>query len=90
PFLPKIDGSFFKESPLVSVQKGKVVNVPFVSGNMLDEGTLFSFGQTDVTTSQEFRDWVKDTFSLPLSDSEMDDLLKLYPADITQGSPYET
>ncbi|KAG8927886.1 hypothetical protein FRC01_006759, partial [Tulasnella sp. 417] len=51
---------------------------------------LFSFGQTDVTTSQEFKDWVQDTFSLPLTDSEMNDLLKLYPADITQGSPYET
>ncbi|KIO28124.1 hypothetical protein M407DRAFT_231060 [Tulasnella calospora MUT 4182] len=90
PFIPRVDGTFFKETPLQSVQKGNVVNIPFISGNMLDEGTLFSFGQTDVKTTQEFKDWVSDTFSLPLSDAEMDNLLKLYPSDITQGSPFET
>lgn len=90
PFLPKVDGVFFKETPLQSVLKGNVVNIPFISGNMLDEGTLFSFGMTNVTTNQQFKDWVQITFSLPLSDPEMDDLLELYPSDIVQGSPYET
>ncbi|KAG8978447.1 hypothetical protein FRC05_010692 [Tulasnella sp. 425] len=90
PFLPKVDGVFFKETPLQSVLKGNVVNIPFISGNMLDEGTLFSFGMTNVTTTQQFKDWIQITFALPLSDSEMDDLLKLYPSDIVQGSPYET
>lgn len=45
---------------------------------------------TNVTTNQQFKDWVQITFSLPLSDPEMDDLLELYPSDIVQGSPYET
>lgn len=45
---------------------------------------------TNVTTTQQFKDWIQITFALPLSDSEMDDLLKLYPSDIVQGSPYET
>ncbi|KAG8987297.1 hypothetical protein FRB90_003488 [Tulasnella sp. 427] len=90
PFIPRVDGVFFKETPWQSVSNGRVINVPFISGNMMDEGTLFSVGMTDITTDAEFKTWVNETWSLPLSGTEMQSLLKLYPSDITQGSPYET
>ena len=36
---PRVDGVLFAEDPVVSVEEGKVMNVPFVSGACDDEGT---------------------------------------------------
>ena len=36
---PRVDGVLFAEDPVVSVEEGKVMNVPYVSGACDDEGT---------------------------------------------------
>lgn len=46
---PYADGEFLRDDPQKLVQQGKVANIPFVSGEVEDEGTLFSFSQTNVT-----------------------------------------
>ena len=46
---PYADGDFLADNPQKLVQQGKVANIPFVSGECDDEGTLFSLSQTNIT-----------------------------------------
>ncbi|KAJ8081169.1 hypothetical protein PM082_018012 [Marasmius tenuissimus] len=89
-WLPRADGVFLTDTPLKLVQQGKVANIPIVSGNCDDEGTLFSFSTLNVTTDEDFRDYVNTDLITTISDAELDKLVALYPQDITQGSPYDT
>ncbi|KAH9020058.1 carotenoid ester lipase precursor [Lactarius hengduanensis] len=87
---PRVDGKFIADVPQKLVQQGKVARIPFVTGDCDDEGTLFSLSQTNVTTEAELRNYISE-FILPgVMDAELDQLLTLYPQDVTQGSPYDT
>ncbi|KAJ8519353.1 hypothetical protein ONZ45_g3707 [Pleurotus djamor] len=48
-WLPRADGVFLTDNPQKLVQQGKVANVPFVTGDCDDEGTLFSLANLNVT-----------------------------------------
>ncbi|KAF5376939.1 hypothetical protein D9615_007293 [Tricholomella constricta] len=89
-WLPRADGTFLTDNPQKLVQEGKVANIPFITGDCDDEGTLFSLSTLNVTTDAKFRTYLKSTFLPTVSDADIDKLLKLYPSDITQGSPYDT
>ncbi|KAH9035785.1 carotenoid ester lipase precursor [Lactarius pseudohatsudake] len=87
---PRVDGKFLADVPQKLVQQGKVARIPVVTGDCDDEGTLFSLSQTNVTTEAELRNYISE-FILPgVTDAELDQLLTLYPQDVTQGSPYDT
>ncbi|PIL25405.1 hypothetical protein GSI_13295 [Ganoderma sinense ZZ0214-1] len=58
PWLPRADGAFLAQPPQRQLLAGKIADVPFVSGNDLDEGTLFSFTTLNVTTDDEFLGYV--------------------------------
>ncbi|KAJ7599915.1 carotenoid ester lipase precursor [Mycena floridula] len=88
---PRVDGIFLKNIPQSLVHAGLVANIPFVSGDCDDEGTYFSFSSLNVTTEKELRTYINTTLFPPgFPDSDLNQLLTLYPADITQGSPYNT
>ncbi|KAI0265652.1 Alpha/Beta hydrolase protein [Gloeopeniophorella convolvens] len=88
---PRPDGtSFLPDDPQELVLKGSVANIPFVSGNCDDEGTLFAMPSLNVTTDTEVRDYFKTIFLPNASDSDLDALLTLYPNDTTVGSPFDT
>ncbi|KAF9453335.1 alpha/beta-hydrolase [Macrolepiota fuliginosa MF-IS2] len=89
-WLPRADGVFLTDHPQRLVQQGQIARVPFITGNCDDEGTLFSFSTLNVTTESEVRDYVKNTFLPGATDAQVDQLSTLYPADITQGSPFDT
>ncbi|KAF5376472.1 hypothetical protein D9615_008628 [Tricholomella constricta] len=63
---------------------------PFFAGDCDDEGTLFALSSLNVTTDAKVRTYLKGTFLPNVPDADIDKLLKLYPSDITQGSPYNT
>jgi len=89
-WLPRADGTFLSNDPQTLVQQGSVANIPFVTGDCDDEGTLFALSSLNVTTEAELRDYLT-TFFLPsATQSDLDTFLTLYPADITQGSPFDT
>ncbi|KAI0265655.1 carotenoid ester lipase precursor [Gloeopeniophorella convolvens] len=89
-WLPRADGVFLPDDPQKLVLEGSVANIPFVSGNCDDEGTLFSLASFNITTDDEVRDYLR-TFFLPTaSNSSIDQLLTLYPSDPTVGSPFDT
>ncbi|KAI0354803.1 carotenoid ester lipase precursor [Trametes cingulata] len=89
-WLPRVDGKFLADAPQRLVQQGVVANVPFVTGDCDDEGTLFSLSTLNITTTSDLRSYIKSNYLPAATSSELDQLLKVYPEDITQGSPYDT
>ncbi|EIN12169.1 carotenoid ester lipase precursor [Punctularia strigosozonata HHB-11173 SS5] len=89
-YLPRVDGNFLTDDPQKLVQSGSVADIPFVNGDCDDEGTLFTLVLLNITTEQEVRDYVVQNYVPEISDSDLDTLLTLYPADPTQGSPFDT
>ncbi|KAF9552481.1 alpha/beta-hydrolase [Agrocybe pediades] len=65
------------------VQQGIIANVPIISGDCDDEGTLFSFSTLNITYNILLR-------GIGVTDAEISQLATLYPSDLTQGSPYDT
>ncbi|THH21401.1 hypothetical protein EW146_g162 [Bondarzewia mesenterica] len=87
---PRVDGVFLKDDPHVLIQKGDVANVPFITGNCDDEGTLPSLALTNISTDQETRDYMSSNYLPKASAEQIDQLLELYPADPAMGSPFGT
>ncbi|KAH9061818.1 alpha beta-hydrolase [Lactarius deliciosus] len=87
---PRADGVFLTDHPQKLVQQGKVARIPFVAGECDDEGTLFSLSQTNVTTDADLRAYLAEFILIDVTAAQMDQLLTLYPQDITQGSPFDT
>jgi acetylcholinesterase len=89
-WLPRVDGVFLTEPPQYSVLRGHVANVPLITGNCDDEGTLFSISTINITTTAELKEYLKLYMMPKAKDSEIDLLLKYYPDDQRAGSPFDT
>ncbi|KAK7458144.1 hypothetical protein VKT23_010052 [Stygiomarasmius scandens] len=89
-WLPRADGVFLTDNPQRLVQQGKIANIPIISGDCDDEGTLFSFSTLNITTEAEIREYLKTVILPTISNNDLDALLEAYPQDITQGSPFNT
>ncbi|PCH44099.1 sterol esterase [Wolfiporia cocos MD-104 SS10] len=87
---PRIDGHILTRDPFHSLEIGLYSKVPIVAGDCDDEGTIFSLTTLNVTTDEEFLDYIH-TMLLPYaSDAEMKAIGEAYPADPSLGSPYDT
>lgn len=89
-WLPRVDGIFLTEPPYNLVAAGQVSNVPFVTGDCDDEGTLFSLSNLNVTTDAEFSAYTKATYLPQGTAAQIAAIAAAYPSDITQGSPFDT
>ncbi|KAK0185686.1 carotenoid ester lipase precursor [Armillaria mellea] len=89
-WLPRADGVLFSDNPQRLVQQGKIANIPIVSGDCDDEGTLFSLASLNVTTNAEVATYLKTVIFTNISDQDVNTLLELYPANPLEGSPYGT
>ncbi|KAG7088671.1 hypothetical protein E1B28_012643 [Marasmius oreades] len=89
-WLPRVDGDFLTDIPSNLVQQGKIANIPFVSGNCDDEGTFFSGSSLNVTDDAQFREYLKFLLPSDIPDADIDEITRVYPSDVTQGSPYDT
>lgn len=89
-WLPRADGVFLTADPQTLVSQGSVARIPIVNGDNDDEGTLFSLANINITTSEEFADYITTYYFPKLTETQLSTLLELYPDDITQGSPYDT
>ncbi|KAI0056029.1 carotenoid ester lipase precursor [Artomyces pyxidatus] len=88
---PRVDGDFLKDDPQKLVSQGSVSTVPFVSGDCDDEGTLFSLSNANLTTDSEVQAYLSEFYVKNMANAtEVEELLKLYPSDPTQGSPFDT
>ncbi|KAI0084373.1 carotenoid ester lipase precursor [Irpex rosettiformis] len=89
-WVPRADGVFLVDPSQQAVLKGTVANIPFVSGNCDDEGTLFALSQTDITTNNGTREYISSNYLSNATEAEIDRVLAVYPDDIAQGSPFDT
>ncbi|KAJ7886362.1 Alpha/Beta hydrolase protein [Mycena leptocephala] len=89
-WLPREDGVFLTDNPQRLVQQGKVANVPFITGDCDDEGTIFSLSTLNITTDAEFKDYIAGVWAPTAGADTVDALTSAYPNDITQGSPFGT
>jgi len=89
-WLPRADGVFLTDEPQRLVREDKVAKVPMVSGNVDDEGTLFAQSSTNVTSDDEFREYVKSVWLPNASETMLDRLYDAYPSDPSDGSPFNT
>jgi len=89
-WMPHVDGKFITDEPQKLVLEGRVADIPFVSGDCDDEGTLFSLSTANITTEPELRDYLAKYYFPTASSSEIETLLEVYPEDVTLGSPFDT
>ncbi|KAG9010513.1 hypothetical protein FRB94_010279 [Tulasnella sp. JGI-2019a] len=89
-WIPRIDGNFIKRAPTHSVKDGQVAKIPFVTGNTLDEATVFSLSVLNITTEKQFQHWFKATYLPVATADEMRTLSAMYPANLETGSFFES
>ncbi|KZV67209.1 carotenoid ester lipase precursor [Peniophora sp. CONT] len=89
-WMPRLDGVFLTDSPHQLVLNGSVANVPFITGDCDDEGTLFSLSNSNITTEEELRQYLPRFFPSPINSTDLDNILSAYPADPSLGSPFDT
>ncbi|KDR70957.1 hypothetical protein GALMADRAFT_144423 [Galerina marginata CBS 339.88] len=89
-WFPRVDGIFLQEPPFAQIKAGRVSRIPIVSGNSDDEGTLFSFPQSNLTTEADFREFIKSVWFPEASDAELEPLWTSYPSTPSEGSPFGT
>ncbi|KAL1945643.1 hypothetical protein VTO73DRAFT_1645 [Trametes versicolor] len=87
---PRADGVFIEAPPQHLVLAGSVANIPFITGDALDEGAVFSTGSFNVTTEDEFRTFVQQEFFPNALADVLAPLFDLYPNVASEGSPFET
>ncbi|RPD58843.1 carotenoid ester lipase precursor [Lentinus tigrinus ALCF2SS1-7] len=90
PWPPRADGVFLTAPPQHLVLAGQVAKIPFMSGDALDEGTIFATGSFNVTTEDQFRDYVHEFFFPRTPKALLAPIFNLYPNDPAQGSPVGT
>ncbi|RDX42816.1 carotenoid ester lipase precursor [Lentinus brumalis] len=90
PYLPRGDGVFIAQPPQQLAVHGTAANVPFIIGDTQDEGTLFCLSNLNVTTESELASYLQAFWFPGASSSDIENILKLYPADPAAGSPYNT
>jgi acetylcholinesterase len=100
---PREDGVFLNATPQQLVAQGFVAPVPFVTGDVDDEGTLFSLINSNLTTDDEVAAYLQQYFvaqsnfnasavtgNATSAQDLVAQILEAYPADPTQGSPFDT
>ncbi|RPD60509.1 carotenoid ester lipase [Lentinus tigrinus ALCF2SS1-7] len=90
PYFPRADGAFIPNPPERQLLSGPIANIPIVCGNDQDEGTAFAFPTLNLTTDEEFLDYVHANFYRNTSREAVAKILELYPSDPAVGAPYNT
>ncbi|KAF9240616.1 Alpha/Beta hydrolase protein [Melanogaster broomeanus] len=85
-----IPGTFLMSPPQQLIQDDSVATIPFVIGNTDDEGTIFSFANSNITTDDELHAYLKTYWASNSTDETVNNMTTLYPGDVTQGSPFDT
>ncbi|KAF8129906.1 Alpha/Beta hydrolase protein [Boletus edulis] len=85
---PLVDGVFLRQSIRESLSQGKYLQVPAILGDVDDEGTLFSLTNLNVTTNDEFMEYLQSNFLVGVPQQEIQKVGMVYEEDPTLGSPY--
>ncbi|KZV94246.1 carotenoid ester lipase precursor [Exidia glandulosa HHB12029] len=87
---PRVDGEFLVDDPPQLPLRGSVGRVPFVTGDVDDEGTLFVQPLGDLNMTADLKNYLQTFYLASAHEKEVDEILSLYPDDVTQGPPFNT
>ncbi len=87
-FAPSVDGGIIPDDPHTLLSEGKFAKHPYISGNNLDEGTLFTPTYINSTALITLALDVEEP--IPPNMTVIDEVLTLYPDDPSFGSPFNT
>ncbi|GLB43320.1 putative extracellular triacylglycerol lipase precursor [Lyophyllum shimeji] len=94
PWGVSIDGEIIPDNPSILTARGQIAQIPFIAGNVMDEGTIFVKPQTistddDLLTFLE-KDYLNRNASFFQNATSIATLEVLYPNDPSLGCPYGT
>ncbi|OSX62581.1 hypothetical protein POSPLADRAFT_1065829 [Postia placenta MAD-698-R-SB12] len=89
-WFPRVDGNVIARNPVESLQMGLYSKAPFVNGDCDDEGTIFSLANLNITTDEEFANYIHTNYLPTASDEQIAVLADVYPANPALGSPFGT
>ncbi|KAI0699606.1 carotenoid ester lipase precursor [Cerioporus squamosus] len=91
PFIPRADGSFVKMPSMYLPSRGRIADVPLITGDVKDEGTFLAFGAINYTANdEEFTSYLSGALVPRATPADIRTLLQLYPSDPAAGSPFDT
>ncbi|KAJ7625831.1 Alpha/Beta hydrolase protein [Roridomyces roridus] len=89
-WLPRADGVFLTDSPQRLVKTGQIARIPFITGDCDDEGTLFSVSAVNISTDDEYKNYIEQIWLPGASPKDLDPLYHFYPNVAAAGSPFDT
>ncbi|KAL6827071.1 Alpha/Beta hydrolase protein [Trichoderma sp. SZMC 28015] len=89
-YLPRPDGQVLTASPHVLAREGKFPAVPMILASQEDEGTLFSFFQGDMGTTDIITDYLNSLYFTNADRSLVKSFVETYSERLEDGSPYRT
>ncbi|KAJ6508826.1 sterol esterase [Mycena sanguinolenta] len=82
---PRIDGVIFHRNPQNSVAMGNFAKVPLLAGDCQDEGTIFSLGNVNITTDDEFEQYIRSNYFQGATQAQIQAIAQAYPQDPSQA-----
>lgn len=89
-YLPRPDGTALTDSPDVLASEGRYHAVPMIIGDQEDEGTIFSFAQTNLTSTEAFAEYLSTYYFAHSNESQVTEFVNTYPPESPAGSPFRT
>ncbi|ESZ90847.1 lipase [Sclerotinia borealis F-4128] len=92
PYLPRPDhhGGVLPLSPELLASQGLFAPIPFIIGDQEDEGTVFSFGPSNLSTTADLENYFHTIIFPDATSSQISTLISSYPDDPASGSPFGT
>ncbi|CAN6649830.1 hypothetical protein TRVA0_024S00474 [Trichomonascus vanleenenianus] len=88
-YCPRPGDKAFSELSFDLITEGKMAKVPFIIGDLEDEGTCFAVASLNVTSEATFNSYLQGLMT-HLSSQTMKVVDQLYPSNAADGSPFRT
>ncbi|RTE69569.1 hypothetical protein BHE90_016044, partial [Fusarium euwallaceae] len=92
-YVPRPDGIVLRKSPNVLIAERSYAAVPMINGVQVDEGTLFTLFQSNLTTTTNLKPFMRELPFQNIKDSILDNLIATYGTGlgaVTDGYPFRT
>ncbi|RMI98438.1 hypothetical protein CDV36_016119, partial [Fusarium kuroshium] len=77
-YVPRPDGIVLRKSPNVLIAERSYAAVPMINGVQVDEGTLFTLFQSNLTTTTNLKPFMRELPFQNIKDSILDNLIATY------------
>ncbi|KJZ79517.1 hypothetical protein HIM_00986 [Hirsutella minnesotensis 3608] len=89
-YLPRPDGKSIEDSTDLMLEKGKYHHCPVILGGVEDEGSQFGFFTDNITTADNFVDYLSTIYFPRAPKEKLKEFVNLYEPSLEKGSPFRT